>query len=37
VHAFELFSDPDAVAVRIATMLGVDSAPVTEPMPLITR
>ena len=28
---------PDAVAVRIATMLGVDSAPVTEPMPLISR
>ncbi len=37
VHAFELFSDPDAVAVRIATMLGVDSAPVTEPLPLVSR
>jgi len=26
VHAFELFSDPDAVAIRIATVLGVDAA-----------
>lgn len=32
IHAFELFSDPDAVATRIATMLGVDSAPVTAPI-----
>ena len=27
VHAFELFSDPDAVAQRIARMLGVSPAP----------
>jgi len=32
VHAFELFSDPDAVAGRIATLLGADPAPITEPI-----
>ncbi len=37
VHAFELFSDPDAVATRIAAMLGVDSAPVTEPIAVTPR
>jgi hypothetical protein len=35
VHAFELFSDPDAVAYRIANMLGVSSAPHTEPIPIV--
>jgi len=37
VHSFELFSDPDAVAARIVTMLGAD-APVsqaTEPIPIV--
>jgi hypothetical protein len=37
VHAFELFSDPDAVASRIATMLGADAAPVTEPITVIPQ
>lgn len=31
VHAFELFSDPDAVATRVITMLGGEAAPVAEP------
>lgn len=35
VHAFELFSDPDAVAARIATMLGADPAPVTQPISVV--
>jgi hypothetical protein len=35
VHAFELFTDPDAVAIRIAAMLGVDTAPTTEPIPIV--
>jgi hypothetical protein len=35
VHAFELFSDPDAVATRIATMLGADPAPITEPIAIV--
>jgi hypothetical protein len=35
VHAFELFSDPDAVARKIMTMLGADTAPVTEPIPVV--
>ncbi len=35
VHAFELFSDPDAVATRIATMLGADAAPITEPIAIV--
>ena len=30
VHAFELFSDPDAVADRICVMLGANQGPVTE-------
>ena len=34
VHAFELFSDPDAVAGRVVAMLGGDPAPVTEPIQL---
>jgi hypothetical protein len=37
VHAFELFSDPDAVADRIATMLGVDLSPVTEPIAIVPQ
>jgi hypothetical protein len=37
VHAFELFSDPDAVAGRIATMLGADAAPITEPITVIAQ
>jgi hypothetical protein len=35
VHAFELFSDPEAVAARVMSVLGVDpveAAPVTEPI-----
>ena len=32
VHAFELFSDPDAVAGRIMTMLGAGEALITEPI-----
>ncbi|MCU1405405.1 MAG: family ATPase [Glaciihabitans sp.] len=35
VHAFELFSDPDAVAMRIVTMLGADKDPITEPIPIV--
>ncbi|MCU1579788.1 MAG: family ATPase [Rhodoglobus sp.] len=35
VHAFELFSDPDAVAARVATMLGADAAPITEPIAVV--
>jgi len=35
VHAFELFSDPDAVTRRIITMLGADAEPVTEPIQII--
>ena len=37
VHSFELFSNPDAVADRIATMLGVSESPRTEPIPIIDR
>jgi len=38
VHSFELFSDPDAVASRVITMLGADrTAQVTEPITVITR
>ncbi|MET3767762.1 hypothetical protein ABIB15_000424 [Marisediminicola sp. UYEF4] len=37
VHSFELFSNPDAVADRIATMLGVSEAPRTEPIRIIDR
>ena len=35
VHAFDLFSDPDAVAARVATMLGADAAPITEPITIV--
>ena len=35
VHAFELFSDPDAVATRIMAMVGADAAPVTEPIGIV--
>jgi hypothetical protein len=37
VHAFELFSEPDAVADRIVGMLGLDSAPRTEPIPIVAE
>jgi len=37
VHAFDLFSDPDAVARRVMTMLGVDTNPVTEPITIIQQ
>ncbi|PRY67212.1 hypothetical protein B0I08_107107 [Glaciihabitans tibetensis] len=37
VHAFELFSDPDAVASRVVTMLGADLDPITEPITIITQ
>jgi len=35
VHSFELFSDPDAVAKRVAVMLGIDLSPVTEPINIV--
>jgi hypothetical protein len=35
VHVFELFSDPDAVARRISTLLAADPAPITEPIPVV--
>ncbi|MCU1545925.1 MAG: family ATPase [Homoserinimonas sp.] len=35
VHAFELFSNPDSVADRVATMLGASQSPITEPIPVI--
>lgn len=35
VHAFELFTDPDAVADRIARMVGLAAGPVTEEIPII--
>ncbi|GAA1225895.1 AAA family ATPase [Rhodoglobus aureus] len=35
VHAFELFSDPDQVADKVARMLGADAAPDTEPIAII--
>jgi len=37
VHAFELFSEPDAVASRVVTMLGGDPSPVTEPITVISN
>lgn len=35
VHSFELFSDPDAVAARIVAVLGVETAPITEPIAVV--
>ncbi len=35
VHAFELFTDPDAVADRIARMVGLAAGPVTEEIPVV--
>jgi hypothetical protein len=35
VHAFELFTDPDAVADRIARMVGLAGGPVTEEIPVV--
>jgi hypothetical protein len=35
VHVFELFSDPDAVARRISTLLAADPAPITEPITVV--
>ncbi|MBI5160627.1 MAG: AAA family ATPase [Micrococcales bacterium] len=35
VHAFELFSDPDAVADRIARVAGLDAGPRTEPLAIV--
>ncbi len=35
IHAFELFSDPEAVAGKVATMLGADAAPRTEPITVV--
>lgn len=37
VHAFELFSDPDAVANRVVTMLGGNTAAVTEPIAIVPQ
>lgn len=36
VHSFELFSDPNAVANRVCTMLGVTTAPITEPIAVVS-
>ncbi len=36
VHAFELFSNPDAVADRIIGILGVNTSPVTEPIAIVS-
>jgi hypothetical protein len=36
VHAFELFSEPDAVADRIMKLLGVALAPDTEPIAIVS-
>ncbi|WP_275756179.1 DEAD/DEAH box helicase [Salinibacterium metalliresistens] len=35
VHAFELFSDPEAVAAKVALMLGVEPQAVTEPIAVV--
>ncbi|MGV8877047.1 MAG: AAA family ATPase [Rhodoglobus sp.] len=35
VHAFELFSDPEQVADKVARMLGAEPAPTTEPITII--
>jgi len=35
VHSFELFSDPDAVARRVVTLLGAERPPVTEPIAVV--
>jgi hypothetical protein len=37
VHAFELFSNPDAVADRVMGVLGATSGPITEPIPVIQQ
>lgn len=36
VHAFELFSDPDAVADRVARLAGLQVAAITQEIPVIT-
>ncbi|MEO7147992.1 MAG: AAA family ATPase [Terrimesophilobacter sp.] len=36
VFAFELFSNPDAVADRVVAMLGADDAPNTEPIAIVS-
>lgn len=36
VYAFELFSNPDAVADRVVAMLGAGQTPVTEPIPVVS-
>ncbi|MBC7725074.1 MAG: AAA family ATPase [Burkholderiaceae bacterium] len=36
VHSFELFSNPNGVADRIAVMLGADISPATEPITIIS-
>ncbi|MFT4030089.1 MAG: AAA family ATPase [Protaetiibacter sp.] len=35
VHAFELFTDPDAVADRIAQTAGLAGGPITEEIPVV--
>lgn len=37
VHAFELFSDPDAVADRIARMAGLAAGPRTQEIPVVAQ
>jgi len=36
VHAFELFSDPDAVADRVARVAGVQVATITQEIPIVS-
>ncbi|MCU1509395.1 MAG: family ATPase [Glaciihabitans sp.] len=35
VHSFELFSDPDAVAARVVTLLGAEAGVETQPIQII--
>ncbi len=35
VHAFELFSDPDAVADKVCAMIGAPVGPLTEPIQVV--
>ena len=37
VHAFELFSNPDAVADRVVGILGANQTPITEPITIIQQ
>ena len=37
VHAFELFSEPDAVADRVLVTLGLSAAPTTQPINIVAQ